>query len=83
MVYLKIVDKCIPVLTRKLKIPYSFDYRGKQRVEQILEVWLEAGEWWEDKPERVVYRVRTSGGGMFELYRHKGDRDWFLYKIYD
>lgn len=80
---MKIIDKPITVVTRKLKIPQSFTYRGTQQVEKILDFWLEAGEWWEGQPERAVYRVRTKGGGMFELYRNKGEQAWFLYKVYD
>ncbi len=80
---MKIVDKPVRVLTRKLKIPRAFTYRGKQEVEKVTDFWLESGEWWEDRPERVVYRVRTAGGGMFELYRHKGKPEWFLYRVYD
>jgi hypothetical protein len=80
---MKIVDKPVNVITRQLKIPQAFEYRGKQQVEKIVDFWVETGEWWEGDPERAVYRVSTKGGGMFELYRNKGANHWFLYKIYD
>jgi len=80
---MKIIDKPVKVVTRRLKIPHSFDYRGKQQVKKVIDFWVEAGEWWEGNLERVVYRVRTTGGGMFELYRNKDEEYWFLYKVYD
>ena len=80
---MKIVDKPVNVITRNLKIPHSFDYRGKQKVERVTDFWVETGEWWDGSSERAVYRVETSGGGMFELYRTSGEQYWFLYKVYD
>lgn len=80
---MKIVDKQIQTLTRRAKVPIAFDYHGKHQIAGIEDFWLESGEWWEGRPERAVYRVRTTKGGMFELYRNKGQAPWFLYKVYD
>lgn len=71
------------VLTRLINVPVAvrvdaagkpldFTYKGlRHRIVRVLEVWQEAGEWWEGQGDRTVYRVATAGGGIFELdYRH-------------
>lgn len=89
----RLIDKPITVQLKAGGQPLLFIYRGRRyRIVQVLEVWREAGEWWEGKGSRTVYRVATVGGGIFELdYRCDNLHDdcsgnsgrWFLYKAYD
>lgn len=63
-------------------------------MKEVLDHWLEAGEWWDGDGPREVFRVVTGGGGIFELSREvekdhspggqaKAPGEWRLYKVYD
>ncbi len=79
----RLVNRPIQVAARPDGAPILFRYRDQHRVSRILEVWREAGEWWEGKGDRQVYRVETEGGGVFELLFDLGRRDWTLTRNYD
>lgn len=63
--------------------PQRFRWRGTwYRVQRLLDLWPEAGAWWDGEREVTFYRVLTAGGQVFELVRdHQGG--WRLYRIYD
>jgi len=81
----RLIDRPIRVTVAENGHPRRFFWRGKQyRVRRILELWLDIGAWWEGEPEKAFWRVETSEGGIFELYRERQDpQTWYLYKIYD
>jgi hypothetical protein len=79
----KILDKPVRVLANPDGVPASFFYRRHQRVREILDQWVEIGEWWEGDCEKRSFRVKTEAGGVYELYRQASDGEWRLYKIYD
>lgn len=66
--------------------PVSFVWRGEEHVVgQIVTEWrrLDLGRrpWW-SRRHRDHYVVRTDGGRVFEIYRHRGPgrRYWVLLK---
>jgi hypothetical protein len=81
-----IYDKHIPnpVLDGQRR-PLSFRWRGQVlHVVEVIDRFVVTGEWWEQKPECVWWRVRVRGGGLYELYYEQGgERRWMLYKVYD
>lgn len=80
----RIVDRPVSVRAGREGEPLAFTFRRRvHRVAAILDRWEEVGEWWEDPVERTVYRVRTPGGGMFELEYRQPEGRWYLYKAYD
>jgi hypothetical protein len=63
-------------------VPLVFRWRGRSfRIEKILDVWKDTGEWWDGEEEKTFVRVLTAGGGTLELFR-RGLR-WHVYKAYD
>ncbi|HEY3314658.1 MAG TPA: DUF6504 family protein [Bacillota bacterium] len=38
-------------------------------MKEILDRWVEAGEWWDGDGPKEVFRVATDDGGVFELSR--------------
>lgn len=83
----RIVDRHISVELNPDHTPRVFRYRTLHRVKEILDRWVEAGEWWDGDGEKEVFRVATDDGGIFELSREVGKGlavdEWRLYKIYD
>lgn len=77
----RIIDRPVTVTTDTGGKPQQFTYHGRQRVKAIIDCWTEAGEWWDGERERLVYRVLSERGGMFELELRNGE--WRLYKEYD
>lgn len=77
----RIIDRPIVVTTGADGVPRQFTYRGRQRVGAVVDRWTEAGEWWDGDRERVIYRILSERGGMFELELRDGQ--WRLYKEYD
>ncbi len=63
-------------------VPRVFGWRGRNfRVEKILDVWKDTGEWWDGEEEKTFVRLLTTGGGTVELFH--SDRGWHVYKTYD
>lgn len=82
----RIVDRPVWVWTDREGRPLAFRFRGRRhRIRAIQDYWREFDRWWEpDGPEeRVVYRVETDDGGVFELDFRLPSRVWHLYKVYD
>ena len=79
----RIIGRPVPVKTSKEGDPVAFRYKGWRRVARILDRWNEAGEWWEGKGERKMFRVWADGGGVFELELDPASGRWSLYKAYD
>jgi hypothetical protein len=53
---------------RPLPRPVEFRYmRQRIRVAQVLDMWLEAGRWWETEPECAAWRVLGYDKGVYEL----------------
>lgn len=77
----RIIDRPITVVVGPDGTPRQFSYRGRQRVQAIVDRWTEAGEWWDGEGERTVYRVLSERGSLFELELRDGQ--WRLYREYD
>lgn len=81
-----IYDKQIPppVLDAGRR-PLSFRWRGQVlHVAEVIDRWIDGGQWWNQVPESVFWRVQARNGGVYELYQEQvqGGR-WMLYKVYD
>lgn len=64
--------------------PLRFYWRDvSYRVEEVLDWWIEVGEWWAGEPETVWYRVRTEDDGVFELYVPTHGGQWRLWRVLD
>ncbi|WP_067923738.1 DUF6504 family protein [Alicyclobacillus shizuokensis] len=62
--------------------PVAWLDRGvTHRVVEILDAWREAGNWWEDEPNRAMYRVLTSENYVYDLEESEGK--WKVYKVWD
>lgn len=80
----RIINRLADVVVGPGGYPTSFRYAGgRERVQAILDSWVEAGRWWEQEPEQIAYRVATQNGGVFELTFIPRERRWLLYKAYD
>lgn len=79
----RIINRPVAVNTSAQGSPMAFTWQGHHRVVRVLDVWREAGCWWEGEGERVTYRVITDRGGMFELTCEPDRGRWLLYKTYD
>lgn len=64
--------------------PTRFRWRGVvYHVVEVIDSWIEVGEWWNGEPETRWYRVATHDRGVFELYRPTGGGEWRLWKVID
>ncbi|MGI6037290.1 MAG: DUF6504 family protein [Limnochordia bacterium] len=62
--------------------PCAFRWKKRQYpITEIIDEWREAGQWWLGEPERHVYRVLTSTGGLYEL--HQAGGRWYLSQVFD
>ena len=78
-----LVGRPVPVEVDERGYPRRFYWRRWHRVCEILDDWRETGAWWDGEAERIVVRVLTSEGGVFELERPVHEQAWWLYKVYD
>lgn len=55
------------------------------QVERVLERWREVGGWWSKGGgrDRLVFRVRLTGGAVVDLALERRSREWFLAGIVD
>ncbi|MGE5485296.1 MAG: DUF6504 family protein [Ignavibacteriales bacterium] len=80
----KIVNQPVLVLADKQMRPSRFFWFNRWfYVSRLMDVWNEAGQWWEGEPEKTVYRVLCNRDTMFELEFRGAERQWVLYKVYD
>ena len=69
---------------RRCRQAHPVPLAGKlYRVAEVLDWWIEVGEWWSGEPETVWYRVQTHDRGVFELYRPTEGSEWRLWKVVD
>lgn len=62
--------------------PLVFGWRGRsRRVARMVEVWKDAGCWWEGEKEKTFFRLETEGGRLVEVYFE--ETRWYLYRVYD
>lgn len=93
---MRLLDVPLQVQTDPCGRLQGFLWRGRHyRLAERLDLWREAGAWWEGEPEKTFLVVRTDPAGVFELYcavrptvpgRTAAGREqpvWRLYKIYD
>lgn len=64
--------------------PISFRWRGRLwTVDRTVEVWKDAGCWWEGEGEKVFFRLEVGGTRLVEIYRDGATGKWFIYRVYD
>ena len=64
-----LIGKPVPVEVDEQGYPRRFFWRRWYQVSEILDEWREVGTWWEGEEERLVVRVLTAEGAIFELER--------------
>ncbi len=63
--------------------PSRFKWRGRwYTVRRLLDLWTEAGAWWDGEQETVFFRVAIDRDSVCELLRQTGGK-WRLYRMYD
>jgi hypothetical protein len=79
----KVIQKEIQVQIDERKVPKAFAWRScTYRVQKVIDVWEETGEWWDKATPRTVYRVLTPQG-TYELHFLQQPKRWILYSIDD
>ena len=79
---LRIIDKPVEVTVLSGR-PVAFTFGRNHRIKEILDRWIEIGEWWNQDSDMITYRVATDRGGVFEIYYVPRKHRWMLYKVYD
>lgn len=78
----RIVHRPIVVHLGEGGVPAAFrDGMDRHAICEIVDHWLEAGEWWNGESQRHVYRVMTEDEGLFDIERI--EEQWWIYKIWD
>ena len=64
--------------------PISFIRQGKlYNIRQVFECWRFTGAWWDGESERTFFRVKTDGGGIYELCFEHLSSNWKLSRVED
>jgi hypothetical protein len=81
----RIYDAPIDSISLVRGAPASFTFRRqKVVVTEVIDRWVDGGRWWEGEGESDRWRIRSSSGGVYELYRPRtAEGRWMLYKAYD
>lgn len=79
----RLVEQSVRVCSDPEGGPKRFKWSGQwYEVQRMLDLWTEAGAWWEGQREVTFFRVLTTRGAVCELIRdHQGG--WWLYRVYD
>lgn len=78
----RLVNRPITIEAWQQDIPMCFrDGTRLHHVTEIVDSWIEMGEWWNGEGERKVFRVRTTEEGWYDI-EHTQDT-WFLYRVWD
>ena len=65
-------------------VPLTLARNGeKQRVTKVYQHWRVAEEWWGKEITRNYFRVKTSKGLVYDIYRDMPNGNWYLSQIYD
>jgi hypothetical protein len=63
--------------------PAFFVWRGERFVvRDLLDIWTDAGSWWDGEGEATFFRLTVDEGTVVELMLD-GCGIWRLYRIYD
>lgn len=77
-------DQPIVCTTNAAGRPVAFSFRGRRyRIVEVVDSWLEVGEWWEGEPETEWLRIVTHDRGTFEIYSPTPEPGWRLWRILD
>ncbi|GEO25630.1 hypothetical protein AAC03nite_14150 [Alicyclobacillus acidoterrestris] len=78
----RIVRQPIAVCRWQADDPVAFVHRGEvHTIVEILDRWVEMGDWWQGEGERKLLCVWTDHNALFELECTK--QSWFVYKVWD
>lgn len=80
---MRAINKAVQVDVSPDQVPMAFEYNGRQVVTQILDHWLETGEWWAEEQEKSFFRVATEKEGLYELCFCCGEDCWVLTRVFD
>lgn len=57
------------------------DHDEVHTILEVLDRWLEMGDWWQGEGERTMLRVWTDRNAMLEL--ECTSQAWYIYKVWD
>ena len=78
----RIVSRPIAVKQWRNHEPLSFvDGEETHVILNVLDRWMEMGDWWNGEGERQMIRVWTNQSALFDLECTSGQ--WFIYKVWD
>jgi hypothetical protein len=78
----KIVHRPIDVQSWREGNPYSFrDGNALHIIEDVIDKWIEMGEWWNDEGSRTILRVLTLEQDLYDL--ECSELNWFIYRVWD
>ncbi len=78
---MKLINKPVPVKSSNGN-PVLFSFRGSEfKVQDILDLWKDVGEWWNGEGEKAFYRVSLVGHGLAEVYYDEKEMKWYLYSL--
>jgi len=65
-------------------VPLTLVRNGdNQRITKVYEQWRVAEEWWGKEVLRNYFKVKTSRGLVYDIYRDMPSGGWYLSQIYD
>jgi hypothetical protein len=65
-------------------VPLTLVRNGEsQRVTKVYEQWRVAEEWWGREVSRNYFKVKTTKGLVYDIYRDMPGGSWSLSRIYD
>lgn len=78
----RIVRRPIEVESWRDGHPHRFrDGASTHIVRDILDRWVEMGEWWNGEGQRTLLRVLTADEDMYDL--ESDQESWFIYRVWD
>ena len=65
-------------------VPLTLVRNGdNQRITKVYQNWRVAEEWWGKEVLRNYFKVKTSRGLVYDIYRDMPGGGWYLSRIYD
>ena len=76
-------EQCFGILDNYGK-PIKLYLRGKSvKVIEMLERWVDTGEWWKGESEKMFFRLQLEQDRIMEIYYDLKAGEWWTYKVYD
>ncbi|WAH40807.1 DUF6504 family protein [Alicyclobacillus fastidiosus] len=78
----RIVRRPVAVCKWRDEEPEAFvDHDEVHTILEVLDRWMEMGDWWQGEGERKMLRVWTDHNALLELECTR--QAWYIYKVWD